>query len=309
MISTTMPRFGFALPRALALALIPFALAADYQAGLDAFNNQDYDTALREWRVVTDGPPSAVSPGIFIEAHYGIALLYWEGLGVPRDFAKAHDWLLQAAHLNHAGAQVKLGYLYTDGRGVDQDYKEAFFWFEKAARQGDVDGLYNLGVSYLYGYGTEPDATMAKQYLASASALGDEAAENALQDLLAGRQPDRTSEAPVDTVPSKDSPQSDPLLADVSWIRSRPPKNYTIQVIALSARAQLEALVAGHEALAPFASYTVQRDDRPLYVLVQGDYADVEAARSARDAFPTSIQKTNALWIRQFGKIQALIEP
>lgn len=290
------------------LLLLPLSLHGDYQSGLDAFSRGDYAIAMREWREVTDGPPTAVSPGQFIEAHYAIAMLYWEGLGVSQDYRVAHDWLLQAANVNHAAAQVKLGYLYSDGRGVGQDYGQAFSWFEKAARQGDVDGLYNLGVFYLYGYGTEADATMAKQYLASASALGDQAAEQALQDLLAGRQR-AAAQSPAEPAPRLSPETKPPFLANADWILGRPAEHYTIQVIALSDREKIHQLVAGHEDLAPFAIYRVQRDRRPLFVLVQGEYPDVESAREARNAFPRGIQKRDALWIRQFGKVQALIEP
>lgn len=295
--------------KVLIVLIFPFALQADYQGGLDAYNRGDYLAAMREWREVTDGAPTAVSPGQFIEAHYALALLYWEGRGVRQDYKQAHDWLLQAAHLDHAGAQVKLGYLYAQGRGVEQDYEEAFFWFGKAARQGNVDGLYNLGVFYLYGHGTEPDATMARQYLASASALGDEAAELALQDLLTDARTATAAEHQDLPVSSPESAAELPFLGDDSWILGREPDHYTIQVIALSAMEKIRKLISGHGDLKPFAVYTVQKDTRPLHVLVQGDYADVAAAREARDAFPDSIQKTDALWIRQFKKVQSQIEP
>lgn len=296
--------------RRLYLALLlPATLHCDYQAGLDAFSRSDYATAMREWREVTDGAPTAVSPGQFIEAHYAVAMLFWEGHGVPQDYRQAHDWLLQPARMNHAGAQAKLGYLYAHGEGVQQDYDQAFEWFNKAAKKGDVDGLYNLGVFYLNGWGTVADATMAKQYLAAASALGDEAAEHALAELIADRAPGSPTGAD-DTARSGAATQPvSAVLADESWILSRHPDRYTIQVIALSSEAKIEGLISGHPDLAPFAVYAVQSGSRPLYVLLQGDYAGVEEARRARDAFPRDIQKRDALWIRQFGKIQAQIEP
>ncbi|MGK2924340.1 MAG: hypothetical protein ACSLE2_01835, partial [Lysobacterales bacterium] len=252
--------------------MLSFALHADYQTGLDAHAQGDYATAMTEWRDVTDGPPTAVSPGIFVETHYAVAMLYWEGRGVAQDFGQARHWLERAAGMNHAAAQVKLGFLYTDGKGVAQDHARAFEWFSKAAKQGNVDALYNLGVSYLYGWGTEPDATLAKQYLAAASALGDEAAEAALQGLLAaapdagpasaGTEP---VEIPADTVVAAEAktavipeeaeaktaviPEAaQPLsgIHDETWILARDPEHYTLQVILLSSPDKLRALVAGH---------------------------------------------------------------
>lgn len=310
----------------LLLLLLSSPLHADYQSGLDAYGQGDYVTAMTEWREVTDGPPTAVSPGIFVETHYAVAMLYWEGRGVAQDFGQARHWLERAAGMNHAAAQVKLGFLYTDGKGVAQDHARAFEWFSKAARQGNVDALYNLGVSYLYGWGTEPDATLAKQYLAAASALGDPAAEQALQDLLsaapdvgpasAGTEPveipadaetqtaviPEAAEAKSAVIPEAAQPLSG--IHDETWILARDPEHYTLQVILLSSPDKLRALVAGHTALAPFAMYTMQGASRPLYALVQGDYPDLSSARRARDAFPPAIEKPAALWIRSFGQIQ-----
>lgn len=281
----------------------------DYQAGLDAFTQGDYATAMREWRQVTDGPPTAVSPGQFIEAHYAVAMLYWEGRGVPQDFHRAFNWLLQPAAMNHAGAQAKLGYLYTNGEGVQQDYDRAFEWFSRAAKQGDVDGLYNLGVFYLNGWGTVPDATLAKQYLAAASALGDEAAEQALEQMLAEGGPASPSVADPGREGSSGAGPADLIQGDASWVLSRDPDHYTIQVFALSSEAKIESLLAGHGDWSPFAVYTVHSAQQPLYVLIQGDYASVDEARRARDAFPPDIQRRASLWIRQFDKIQAELEP
>ena len=356
---------GALLQILLILLFLSSPLHADYQAGLDAYAEGDYAAAMTEWREVTDGPPTAVSPGVFVETHYAVAMLYWEGRGVAQDLGQARQWLERAAGMNHAGAQVKLGFLYTDGRSVAQDHARAFEWFSKAAKQGNVDALYNLGVSYLYGWGTEPDATLAKQYLAAASALGDAAAEQALQDLLA-TEPDVGARLAGDghaaeTSPAKRAPTAEPAAAeaqtpdaaahtavipeaqttvipdaqppvipeaqttvipdaqapvipeaaqplsgihDETWILARDPEHYTLQVILLSSPDKLRALVAGHEALAPFAIYTLQGAGRPLYALVQGDYPDLDSARRARDAFPPALEKPDALWIRSFGRVQ-----
>ena len=180
------------LPRAAILLAVASPVAADYQAGLNAYAVGKYDRAMVEWREVTDGSPTAVNPLIFAESHYAIARLYWQGEGVPRDFDKAREWLEAAAGLGHAGAMGKLGFLYTDGISVQQDFAKAFEWYSKAARNGDVDGLYNLGIFYLNGWGVERDVTRAKSYLGAASAQGDIAAEEALQRLLAEEAADAT---------------------------------------------------------------------------------------------------------------------
>ncbi len=184
------------------LLLLSLPAAADYQAGLDAYHAGNYTTAMEQWQAVAAGSPHDETPTIYAEAHYAIAMLYWQGQGVAQDYQQAYDWLLKAADMNHAGAQAKLGYLYTDGSVVPQDFNKAFDYYGKAARQGDIDGQYNLGIFYLFGWGTERDTTMAKQYLAAASAQGDEAAEQALQRLLAGETEPAETE-PAETEPAE----------------------------------------------------------------------------------------------------------
>jgi hypothetical protein len=284
----------------------------DYQTGLDAYAIGDYQTAMTKWTAVVEGPATAVDPLVYVETHYAIAMLYWQGQGVPRDFRKSYEWLLKAANLNHAGAQAKLGYLYTDGVAVPRNFNMAFEWYSKAAMQGDIDGQYNLGIFYLNGWGTEQDTTMAKMYLAAASAQGDEAAEQALvesnNDELQLNSLPRDVEAPPPVAANSFAINADEApIRDEAWILSQNPDQYTIQVIGLSTIEKLKALINGHDNLAPFAIYTVQRSSSPIQVLIQGSYADVDAARSARDIFPREINPPDQVWIRQFGKIQELI--
>jgi hypothetical protein len=136
---------------------------------------------------------------------------------------------------------------------------------------------------------------MAAQYLAAASAQGDENAETVLQSLL--EQGDDNRHTGLD--PS--------IFLPPSWILTQNPNHYTIQVIGLSSLPKLQNLVNNHHHLAPFAVYTLQRKNKPLHLLIQGVYPDVNAAREAKARFPRAIQKTDELWIRQFIKIQQLI--
>ena len=318
----------------LLLVLLAPTTQADYQSGLDAYNAARYTIALDNWKAVTEQPASEVNPAIYAETHYAIGMLYWLGQGVAPDWDEASKWLQKAAELGNAGAQGKLGFMYTEGITVKQDYGKAFQWFSKAAKQGDVDGQYNLGIFYLNGWGTEQNKTMAAQYLAAASAQGDEGAEAALQGLLPALTSDEKSkvdpgpsperrieshsyeaprhprEAPRHPRESGDLQQSPEIsiLQPPTWIQSQNPNHYTIQVIGLSKKSSLENLVKGHDHLTPFATYNLQRNNKPLYLLIQGVYSNVEDARKAKANFPKAIQNPKELWIRKFEKIQELIK-
>jgi hypothetical protein len=78
--------------------------------------------------------------------------LYYDGQGVPQDYAQAAAWHRKAAEQGDAVAQGSLGLMYVGGQGVPQDYAQAATWFRKAAEQGvalaqcALGGLYNEGV-------------------------------------------------------------------------------------------------------------------------------------------------------------------
>ena len=110
--------------------------------------------------------------------------------------------------------------------------------------------------------------------------------------------------AEIPVVVPDPAPAAVGVLLNQDWILDQPPDNYTIQVIALSSMEKVVDLIEGFEGYAPFGMYTVQRDGKELYVLVQGNFDNVDDARVARDYFPKKIQRTDKLWIRQFGMIQ-----
>ena len=291
--------------------LLAGPIAADYQTGLDAYRIGDYKVAKAEWLAAVSKPYEEVDLATYAETLYAIAMLYWKGEGVSQDYQEAYEWLTKAGSKKHAGASAKLGFLYADGGVIEQNYDKAFFWYKQSARAGDIDGQYNLGVFYYYGLGTEQDITMAAQYLAAAAAQGDNESEVALQQVMSEIREGNDSPAGRVAAPAPLIQISEPNAGLVSeilaidWIMIQDPDRYTIQVIALSSYDKLMALIEGYEEHYPFATYTVERNEQSLFVLVQGNYANVDQARRARDYFPKNIQQTDKLWIRQFGMIQS----
>ena len=72
--------------------------------------------------------------------------MYYNGVGVARDYAEAAKWYRKAAEQGHADAQYFLGSLYYNGQGVAQDEAEAERWFRKAAVQGHTKAIHVLFV-------------------------------------------------------------------------------------------------------------------------------------------------------------------
>jgi TPR repeat protein len=63
---------------------------------------------------------------------------YYEGLGVPRNYATAQTWLNKAVAQNNADAMFFLGLMKEFGRGVPQNLNEALQLFDRAAALGQA---------------------------------------------------------------------------------------------------------------------------------------------------------------------------
>lgn len=278
----------------LALWLCSPALIADYQAGLDAYLAGDYETAIAQWQAVVEAPPGTVPQAVHAETLYAIGMLFWTGQGVQTDNIEAASWLLLAAEMGHPDAQNKLAFLYSVGQGVKQNDFAALKWWQMAASQGDADAQYNLGVAFRDGLGVTPNAEKSMMWFRESASNGD-----------------AVSAGIVAAQPQADAAQTRAVASskwDEDWLRQREPDRYTIQVIALSQSDKLQAYIETHEELAPFAIYSQTSYDKPMYVLVQGDYRDIDSARQAVMKFPEDMQKRDRLWVRRFEMVQRLLE-
>ena len=100
------------------------------------------------------------------EAQYKLGWSFYEGRGVPRDYAEAAHWYRRAADQGHAEAQVKLGGMYEEDQdqAVPQDFAEAARWYRKAADQGNADAQCTLGDLYDVGLGVPQDCAEALRW-------------------------------------------------------------------------------------------------------------------------------------------------
>ena len=69
-------------------------------------------------------------------AQTNLGLMYYNGQGVPQDYAEAMKWYRLAADQGDALAQTNLGLMYYKGKGVPPDYAEAYLWSLVAAASG-----------------------------------------------------------------------------------------------------------------------------------------------------------------------------
>jgi chemotaxis protein histidine kinase CheA len=113
---------------ALAVGLVlaaPATLRAGFEEGSAAYQQGDYAKALEEWTPLAEHGNQ--------QAQYNIGYMHFNGIGVPKEPAKAAKWFAMAAEQGDAAAQMSLGVMYGTGQGVQQDYSQAYIWLTLAA--------------------------------------------------------------------------------------------------------------------------------------------------------------------------------
>lgn len=105
-------------------------------------------------------------------AQWDLAVMYYDGEGVPQNYTEAVKWFRMSADQGFAKAQCNLGEMYYIGESVAQDYTEAFKLFRLSADQGNLRGQFFLGMMYYNGQGVEKNDTEAARLLRLAADQG-----------------------------------------------------------------------------------------------------------------------------------------
>jgi TPR repeat protein len=109
------------------------------------------------------------------EAQYFLALIYEQGLLVPRDIDVSRSWMRKSAEQGYVPAQGAMGEMYlinVGDNGPIPDYGDADRWLRLAATQGDADAQDWLGTGYERGWFGTTDYREALKWLRKAAAQG-----------------------------------------------------------------------------------------------------------------------------------------
>ena len=170
------------------LCLVPISPAlADYEAGVNAAFDGDYDTAYREFAI-------AAETGLDV-AQYNLGILYFTGRGVDVDYDQAFKWTSAAADQGHTAALFNLGSLYFSGQGTPANEGKAVELYSRSARDGHADAALTLAMMYRDGESVSVDPVQAHAW--ASMALNNEHIEAAsLRDEIErGMNPQQMSEA------------------------------------------------------------------------------------------------------------------
>ena len=105
------------------------------------------------------------------DAHYYLAELYRQGLGVKRNLDVAMDYSQRAVKNNSTLAPRQLAQFYEAGEAVMRDPIAALQMYEEGARRGDAQASYQAGYYLAYGTNTKQNFFEAISYLQRAIEL------------------------------------------------------------------------------------------------------------------------------------------
>ncbi|HEY9198285.1 MAG TPA: SPOR domain-containing protein, partial [Gammaproteobacteria bacterium] len=131
----------------------------------------------------------------------------------------------------------------------------------------------------------------------------------------AATEPDAKPDAKPDTQPDATPPAAKPaasrppvnLPADVlgaDWLLERPARNFTLQLLGVRSASSLRSYLRRHDIPAPVAYFRTRYKGGDWYVIVQGDYPSMSAARAAVAELPADIRKSKP-WPRTFANVHA----
>jgi TPR repeat protein len=165
------------------LLLVSIASAgADGIKGVEAYENGDYATALKEFLPLAQAGQTA--------AEAAVGQMYFEGKGVKADPKEAARWLEPAATKGIARAQFLLGKLYLSGEGVAADPVKAAALTKGAADQGLVEAQVDTCAFYYQGVGVPKDLVQAYLYANLAAQQGSEDGKSILTLLSQDMKPE-----------------------------------------------------------------------------------------------------------------------
>ena len=131
-----------------------------YKKALAAKRRGDYTTAVRLYEVA--------SKQGHIYAQVNLALMYFNGNNITKNYKAAIKWFTIAANSGNKRAQSNLGVIYRQGMGVETNMSLSFKYTKLAAIQGEQISQYNLGKMYFDGIGQKKNFKKAIRWYRAA---------------------------------------------------------------------------------------------------------------------------------------------
>lgn len=118
-----------------------------------------------------------------IDSCYSLGLIYKEGKFVKKDYKTAFDYFSIAAGNGHPLAQCEIALQFFNGLGIDRDFDAGQSWLHEAICQNCPCAYGLLGKCYYMGWGVDIDYDRAKEYIHQSIRLGYEKGSQYFREL------------------------------------------------------------------------------------------------------------------------------
>jgi TPR repeat protein len=82
------------------------------------------------------------------KGYYKLAVMYWRGDAVDKNYEKATDLFEYACKNNITKACTYVGVSFEDGLGIEKNKEKAMDFYSKACKENEKIGCYNLALLY-----------------------------------------------------------------------------------------------------------------------------------------------------------------
>ena len=248
-----------------------------------------------------------------------------------KNYGEAAALLTPLAEQGDASAQYALGYLYHNGLGVPRNYKLAIQWMTAASAKGNEKATEALRrISELDSELTDDNlkdnqVDTESQPMEPILITGKKSdsvntpnanVPSATKDLdtettptveaQSETEPKEPEKAPAEIKPTEKQPLSgakSTLSADETWIMDQPNTNYSIQLIATGNKSALMQFISENNLEKSAKYYKTRRNNKDWYTLIQGSYESHTAARKAIKTLSAELQDLRP-WIKSFADIK-----
>ena len=141
------------------------SFAAQFSAGVTAYQNGLYEEAEQLWLQVTSGEDAA-------QAAYNLAVMYEQGYGSQRSNARIIALYKTASERGMPEAQFNYGGLFYAGERLPRSVEDAIYWWSQAANLGHAEAQYNLAVLLYEGKEVDQSLRLASQWMSFSAERG-----------------------------------------------------------------------------------------------------------------------------------------
>lgn len=247
------------------------------------------------------------------------------------NYQQAAELLAPLAEQGDASAQYALGYMYHNGLGVPRNYKLAIQWMTAASAKGNekaTEALRRISAlgsdvtdNNITEESTQPETEAAEPILITGEKTksAEMMEETELAKIQAMETPDNTAESisesdmpAISTTEPEEQETPAPatsittetaLSVDEKWIMEQPKTNYTIQLIATGKESALKQFISENSLQDGARYYKSLRNNKDWFTLIQGSFDSSTTAKNAIKELAPGLQDMNP-WVKPFSDIQ-----